>query len=77
MAAASAEVVVMAGLNEEDVYPGYERAIINYAAAACAAAMADVAAEAVDVDKTERAVAAGLGRGELGGGRERMFDDET
>ena len=67
----------MADMKEEDVYPGNERAIINYAAAACAAAMAEVAAEAEDVDKTERAVAAGLGRGELGGGRGRMFDDET
>jgi Xaa-Pro aminopeptidase len=67
----------MADLNEEDVYPENERAIINYAASACAAAMAEVAAEAEDVDKTERAVAAWLGRGELGGDRERMFDDET
>jgi hypothetical protein len=50
----------MADLDEEDVDPGNERAIINYAAAACAAAMAEVAAEAEDVVKTKRAVAAGL-----------------
>ncbi len=50
----------MADLNEEDVDPGNERAIINYAAAACVAAMAEVAAEAEDVVKTKRAVAAGL-----------------
>ena len=50
----------MADLNEKDVYPENERAIINYAAAACAATMCEVAAEVEEMVKTKRAVAAGL-----------------